>query len=157
MEYMTIYEVLQEAKRQWGIETVQAIKNKINEEGLIWQNTLLNSIGLNQDDTLDGNITFKMTDYGKFLDEGVNGITNNLGSQFSYRGNWRGMGAAIKPWADSKGLNPWAVAKSIQSKGLQPRRFFNSVIESRLPDLSTKLEVAYTTYLNDMINRQQKP
>ena len=154
---MTIYEVLQEAKRQWGIETVQAIKNKINEEGLIWQNNLINSIGLNQDDTLDGNITFKMFDYGKFLDEGVNGLTNNFGSQFSYRGNVKGMGAALKPWADSKGINAWAVANSLQSKGLQPRRFFNSVIESRLPDLATKIEQAYTLYLNNAINAQQRP
>jgi hypothetical protein len=154
---MTIYEVLQEAKRQWGIETVQAIKNKINEEGLIWQNNLINSIGLNQDDTLDGNITFKMIDYGKFLDEGVNGLTNNFGSQFSYRGNVKGMGAALKPWADSKGINAWAVANSLQSKGLQPRRFFNSVIESRLPDLATKIEQAYTLYLNNAINAQQRP
>jgi hypothetical protein len=154
---MTIYEVLQDAKRQWGIETVQAIKNALTESGSIWQGTLLDSIGLNQDDTLDGNITFKMEEYGKFIDEGVNGSETSWGSEFSFRGNWKGTGAAIKPWADSKGLNAWAVAKSIQKRGIEPRRFFKSVIETRLPNLGEKIGEAYTTYLNDTINRQQNP
>jgi hypothetical protein len=154
---MTIYEVIQDAKRQWGIETVNAIKKKIEQEDLIFQRTLLDSIGLNQDDTLDGNITFKMTDYGKFLDEGVNGTENQFGSQFSFQGNWRGTGAAIQDWATSKGLNPWATAKSIQKKGIEPRKFFNSVIETRLPQLALDIEAAYATYLNNIINNQQRP
>jgi hypothetical protein len=153
---MTIYEILQEAKRQWGAETVEAIKLKINEGDIIWQSTLLNSIRFEQDDSLDGEIDFKMTEYGKFIDEGVNGTSNSVGSQFTFRGNWKGTALAIKPWADSKGINPYAVAKSIQKSGIKPRRFFNSVIESRLPDLATKLEIAYTTYLNDTINKAQQ-
>jgi hypothetical protein len=153
---MTIYEILQEAKRQWGAETVEAIKLKINEGDIIWQSTLLNSIRFQQDDSLDGEIDFKMTEYGKFIDEGVNGTSNSVGSQFTFRGNWKGTALAIKPWADSKGINPYAVAKSIQKSGIKPRRFFNSVIESRLPDLATKLEIAYTTYLNDAINKAQQ-
>jgi hypothetical protein len=150
---MTIYEILQEAKRQWGAETVEAIKLKINDGDIIWQSTLLNSIRFEQDGTLDGEIEFKMTEYGKFIDEGVNGTSTSVGSQFSFRGKWKGTAEAIKPWADSKGINPYAVAKSIQKEGIKPRRFFNSVIESRLPDLATNLEVAYTTYLNETINK----
>ncbi len=147
--------LLQQAKAQWGIETVQAIRNKINEEGLIWQSNLVNSIGFEQDDTLDGNINFKMIEYGKFLDEGVNGTLTNVGSQFSFKGNWKGTALAIKQWADSKNLNNWALGHSIQKKGIQPRRFFNSVVESRIPALGIKLEQAYTQYLNAAINRQQ--
>lgn len=150
---MTIYEILQEAKRQWGAETVEAIKLKINDGDIIWQSNLLNSIRFEQDGTLDGEIQFKMTEYGKFIDEGVNGTSNSVGSQFSFQGKWKGTAEAIKPWADSKGINPYAVAKSIQKEGIKPRRFFNSVIESRLPDLATNLEVAYTTYLNETINK----
>ena len=149
--------LLLQAKAQWGIETVQAIRNKINEEGLIWQSNLVNSIGFSQDDTLDGNISFKMTDYGKFLDEGVNGTLTNVGSQFSFKGNWKGTAIAIKEWADSKNLNNWALGHSIQKKGIQPRRFFNSVIESRLSNLEINLDTAYRTYLNNMINNQLNP
>jgi len=149
--------LLQQAKAQWGIETVQAIKNKINEDNIIYQSNLLNSIGFTQDDTLDGNITFNMAEYGKFIDEGVNGTAQSQGSQFSFKGNYKGTAIAIKQWADSKGLNNWAVAHSIQKKGIQPRRFFNSVVESRLPNLAEKLGEAYTQYLNSAINRQQNP
>lgn len=154
---MTLYELLQNAKRQWGIETVEAIKNRIREEDAIFSQTLLDSVGLNQDDTLDGNITFKMVDYGHFLDEGVNGLQNSVGSQFSFRGNWKGTAVALTDWANAKGLNKWAVAQKLQKEGLRPRRFFTSVIEARLPELGPQLELAYTTYLNDMINRQQNP
>lgn len=153
---MTIYELLQDAKRQWGIETVEAIKLRIQEEDAIFSRQLLDSVGLNQDDTLDGNITFKMIDYGHFLDEGVNGTQNNFGSQYSFRGNWKGTAVAITQWANAKGLNNWAVGRKIQKEGLRPRRFFQSVIEARLPELGPKLELAYTTYLNDVINKQQK-
>jgi hypothetical protein len=154
---MTIYELLQEAKRQWGVETVEAIKLEITEKNLIFSRGLIDSIGLNQDDTLDGNITFKMADYGKFLDEGVNGTSVQQGSQYSFRGNWKGTAMALTDWANAKGFNKWALAHKIQRDGLEPRRFFTSVIEQRLPQLGPKLELAYATYLNDMINNQQKP
>lgn len=151
---MTIYEILQEAKREWGAETVEAIKLKINEDDIIFQSVLLNSIAFKQDTTLDGEINFDMAKpYGKFIDEGVNGTSVSVGSEFSFRGKWKGTALAIKPWADAKGLNPYAVARKIQRDGIKPRRFFGSVIESRLPDLAKKLEAAYTTYLNDAINK----
>lgn len=152
-----LIQLLQQAKAEWGIETVQAIRNKINEIGLIWQSNLVNSIGFEQDDTLDGNITFKMEEYGKFLDEGVNGLEVTHNSQFSFKGNWKGTAVAIKEWAASKNLNNWALGHSIQKKGITPRRFFNSVIESRLPNLATNLDVAYRTYLDNLINNQQRP
>jgi hypothetical protein len=149
--------ILQQVKANWGIETVNAIKTKIQQEQIIWNGELLDSINYVQDETLDGNITFKMTEYGKFIDEGVNGLNNSVGSQYSYRGNVAGMGAALKPWADSKGLNPWAVAWTLQKEGLQPRRFFNDVIAVRLESLAKDLEKAYVTYLNSTINKQQNP
>ena len=149
---MTIYEILQEAKRKWGSETVEAIKKKIADDDIIWQSNLFNSIRFEQDDTLDGEIDFKMTDYGRFIDEGVNGTSISQNSQFSFKGKWKGTAEAIIPWADSKGLNPYAVARKIQRDGIKPRRFFKDVIESRLPDLATELQNAYTTYLNATIN-----
>jgi len=149
--------ILQGAKADWGRETVEAIKLKIQRDGVVFSSDLLNSIGFNQDDTLDGNITFKMSDYGKFVDEGVNGTSTNVGSQFSFKGNYKGTAVAIKQWADSKGLNNWALGHSIQKKGIKPRRFFKDVIATRLPDFETNLVGAYNEYLNSQINRQQNP
>jgi hypothetical protein len=146
--------LLQQVKARWGVETVNAIKARIEAENAIFSSDLLNSITATPDETLDGNISFKMTDYGKFIDEGVNGLQQSQGSEYSFRGNWKGTAAAIEPWATAKGLNPWAVARSIQDKGITPRRFFKSVIEARLDDLALDLEQAYQTYLDEQINNR---
>lgn len=149
--------LLQQVKLEWGIETVNAIKARIQEEQAIYEGTLLDSITIQQEENLDGNISFKMTEYGKFIDEGVNGLLQSQGSQYSFRGNWKGTALAIQSWARAKGLNEWSTARSIQDKGITPRRFFKSVIENRLPQLARDLEVAYTTYLEQQINNQQRP
>jgi hypothetical protein len=100
-----------------------------------------------------------MKEYGEFLDEGVNGDPQ-LGSRsayttpYQYRGNWKGMGFALTKWADSKGLNPYAVAWTLQRDGLKPRRFFKSVIESRADDLATAIGTAYNDYLSGLLGNQ---
>lgn len=149
--------LLQQVKRDWGIETVAAIQRAIESEGAQFSNELFNSITYVQEDTLDGDITFKMADYGRFVDEGVNGLLTTWNSPYSFRGNWAGTAAAIQDWAQAKGLNQWSLGRSIQNKGIKPRKFFKSVIENRLPDLATQLELAYTNYITSTINRQQKP
>lgn len=149
--------LLQKVKAEWGLETVNAIKAKIQQEEAIFSSELLNSIGFTQDDSLDGNISFKMIDYGKFIDEGVNGLQQGQGSEYTFKGNWKGTALAIEPWATAKGLNMWALGRSIQDKGIRPRRFFNSVIEARLQNLATDIEQAYLTYLEEQINNAQRP
>jgi hypothetical protein len=94
-----------------------------------------------------------MKEYGEFLDEGVNGTRSAYATQYQYRGNWKGMGFALTKWADSKGLNPYAVAWSLQEKGLKPRRFFKSVIESRVDDLALLIEKSYNDYLNGLMGK----
>ena len=143
--------ILNLAKKQWGIETVQAIIRKIEQENLIWEGNLKNSIRFKQEE--NGDITFLMKEYGEYLDEGVNGTRSAYATQYQYRGNWKGMGFALTKWADSKGINPYAVAWTLQRDGLKPRRFFKSVIESRAEDLVRSLETAYNDYLSASLNR----
>lgn len=152
-----LIQILREVKLNWGIETVRAIQRAIEAENAIFTNELFNSITVAQNPDLDGDVTFGMTDYGKFIDEGVNGLLQDWGSAYSFRGQWKGTAVAIETWANSKGLNQWALGRSIQDKGIKPRKFFTSVIESRMDVLATDLEAAYTNYLNDAINRQQRP
>jgi len=143
--------ILNLAKKQWGIETVQAIIKKIEQENIIWEGNLKNSIRFKQQD--NGDITFLMKEYGEFLDEGVNGTRSAYATQYQYRGNWKGMGFALTKWADSKGLNPYAVAWTLQRDGLKPRRFFKSVIESRVDDLALLIEKSYNDYLNGLMGK----
>jgi hypothetical protein len=147
--------ILLEVKSNWGMETVEAIKRKIEEEDAIFTSELRSSITFTQDTTLDGDVNFIMADYGKFIDEGVNGLITSWSSQYSFKGNWRGTAMAVGDWAQAKGLNKWALGHSIQNKGIRPRKFFYTVIESRLPNLAQDLEAAYTAYLEAQINRQQ--
>ena len=152
--------ILQAAKADWGRETVEAIKLKIQRDGVVFSSDLLNSIAFTQDNSLDGNILFSMKDYGKFIDEGVNGRQSAFTTPYQFSGKpekIRGMGGALKNWADAKGLNAWAVANTLQKFGLKPRRFFKDVIATRLPDFETNLIAAYNEYLTSQINRQQNP
>ena len=149
---MTIEQILKNVQKQWGIETVQAIINKIQQDDIVWNGNLKNSIRFKQQD--NGDITFLMKEYGEYLDEGVNGTRSAYATQYQYRGNWKGMGFALTKWADSKGLNPYAVAWSLQEKGLKPRRFFKSVIESRAGDLADAIGTAYNDYLSNALTGQ---
>lgn len=153
---MTIEEVLRQAKLEWGFETVEAIKTKIREIDLIDKGELLNSVRSEQEDNLDGNISFKMIDYGKFQDLGVNPEGLALyQTPYGFNGNWKGMAFYLTEWSTAKGLNPYAVAYTIQNfDGIKPKKFFNDVIKSRVNvELVKKLEDAYITYLNNQLNQ----
>ena len=139
--------LLKQIKDQWGRETVAAILRTMDTKrnSLNFNGTLRKSISYEQDKSLDGDISFFMADYGHFLDKGVNGTRSAFSTPFSFSGDKdkiRKMGGALKPWADAKGLNPWALAYSLQRKGIEPRRFFDSVVETRIGILGESLTQA---------------
>jgi hypothetical protein len=147
--------IIESVEEQWGIETVKAIKNKIKQEKLIWSSRLYNSVGMTyQDSELD----IFMDDYGHFQDDGVKSSygrgTSDTGLQF--RGNWKGMAFHLKRWADSKGLNAYAVAYSIQNKGIKPKRFFTTVIEDRVPILGDSINKAIGDFMDAQTNRSNE-
>jgi len=149
---MNLEELLKSVQDKWGRETVNAILKKIDEQDIKWDGTLRRSISYEQ--APDGNITFLMADYGQFQDQGVNGVSNNRQSTFSFRiTSIGGVAHFIKPWANSKGLNNWAVARSIVRKGIKPRPFFNDVIEARLNTLGLDIEQAMVQYMEDQIRK----
>lgn len=153
---MTIDEILKEVEINWGKETVEAIKKKIDEENVIYSGNLKTSVRYETGDSV-GNIQIKMDDYGKFQDLGVNPVGGALyETEFIFKGNWQGTALALQEWASSKGLNEWAVARKIQYQtGLEPKKFYTSVLESRLPVLGEALMKAYQDYLDSSINRTQ--
>lgn len=145
--------IIKSVKDKWGAETVQAILNEIDKQDIKWNGNLRRSISYEQDPGLDGDISIFMADYGQFQDEGVNGLNLNRGSKFNFRiTSIGGVAYHIKPWADSKGLDNWAVARSIVRKGIKPRPFFTSVIEKRIESLGLDIEQALTDYLNRTID-----
>jgi hypothetical protein len=155
MNEQQLIELINSVKDRWGRETVAAIIQKIREENLVFNGTLERSISYEQDAA--GEISFFMADYGVYQDQGVNGTEGQVGSQFQFKGNWKGTAFHLKEWATAKNLNPYAVAKSIQKKGIQPKKFFTSVVESRLNVLGESINQSITDYMTMLINRQQTP
>ena len=147
-------DIILQAQRLWGDETVKAIKKKIQKENVIWKSQLYNSIGYDFD-TNKGEFDFYMEDYGVFQDDGVKSSygrgTSDAGYQF--RGNWQGMAFHLKQWARSKNINPYAAAYSIQNKGIKPKRFFNDVIEHRLDLLPKAINTAITKHMDAQVER----
>jgi hypothetical protein len=138
---------------QWGQGTVQAILKEIDRYPIKWRGTLRRSISYQIGDVAgEDAISFNMADYGEFVDKGVNGIFQNRGSKYNFRiSSIGGVAYHVKPWADSKGLNNWAVARSIVRKGFKPRPFFDSVIQARFPKLQEDLTQAYQSYLDSQV------
>jgi len=148
---MDLKTIIEEASDKWGRETVAAILRRLDSYPIRWNGTLRRSISYEQDGT---DIRFNMADYGSFIDEGVSGTVVKRDTPFSFRGRYKGTAFYIKDWALSKGLNQWAVAKSIQKKGIKPRPFFTSVIESRIPELEPLITQATEDYITSVLQQQ---
>jgi hypothetical protein len=150
-----LIKILRQVKDKWGRETVQAIIRQIDSYPIRFKGTLRRSISYSQDDTIDGNIRFNMADYGQFIDEGVGLFGPN--QKPIPRQSIPGIAFYLKPWAQAKGLNPWAVATNIVKRGgIRPRPFFNTVIEKRVPELGDTIIKTYEDYLDNQINNINK-
>ena len=84
--------------------------------------------------------SFVMADYGDFVDQGVRGAYSNLkapNSPFRFKRNKKISPRHFEGWAKRKGISPFAVARSVWTKGLKPTMFFTKPFEDaflRLPD-----------------------
>lgn len=148
-------DILRKVKDKWGEDTVKAIITKLDSYPVRWKGTLRRSVSYSQDTGVDGDIDFNMADYGQFIDEG----TGLFGPKKIAIPKTKIPGIAfyLKPWAQSKGLNPWAVATNIVKRGgVKPRPFFNNVIEARIESLGEGITEAMNQYLEDQINNLNK-
>lgn len=91
--------------------------------------------------------------YLEYIDQGVNGVgfqqtksnrpdkrfSSNksivTGAPYSFKDKKPPI-KAIKPWADAKGLNPYAVQNSIYKKGIQGIHFFENTIDEEYSKLA---------------------
>lgn len=146
--------LLRQIKDQWGRETVAAIIKKIDSYPIRWKGTLKRSIIYQQDKTPDGDVEFFMADYGQFVDKGVNGLLQKRNSPFNFKQkSITGVAFHVKPWADSKGLNNWAVATNIVKKGFKPRPFFDSVIQARVSVLGEDITQGIANYMEESVKK----
>lgn len=150
---------IQDTLLTWGNEVVDKLKKSLRakiSEGT--SDGLQNSMIVLPIEIGESRFTlmFQSKDYWKFIDKGVSGAGGNkadgsawvnkgAGSPFSYRTKQPPIkrGEGISFWAYAKGLNEWAVAKSVFHSGIKATHFWTDVInKSLVKDLVKRLEKA---------------
>ena len=125
-------------------------------------------------------LSMEMSEYLHYQDEGVQGAGVKLGarkttSRFNKSNNkgkmWKNKAkgsrfafASGKPqtntdsimkkvgaWASSKGLNPFAVAKSVYMQGIPPSRFMTKALEKEFKTLPDEITEAYGLDINKFL------
>lgn len=131
--------LISELELDWQNEIIEAIKKKIQDFPVVDTGDMADSVRAERDGDL---VKFKMVEYGKFQDEGVNPEGLALyQTPFYFQGRWKGTAQAIKSWALARDLNAFAVAYVLQfEKGIKPKRFFKSTIEAMYPQLGERIE-----------------
>lgn len=100
-----------------------------------------------------------MDDYGDFIDKGVEGVGGRRADGSSYRKHRTDgifsfkrhgfappvnrssiSGGSLRQWAQRKGLNEYAVSKSIFHRGIKATHFFSDIVNDKLvSDMVTSL------------------
>ena len=133
---------------KFGKYVIQQARSNLTKGKHNFDKTLYNSLRYNI--TYQGtnfSMAFSMEDYGQFQDKGVRGAggTRKSTSPFNKRNNkgkiWKqkapnspysfkdGKKPSVKHfrrWAESKGLNPFAVRESVFRQGIAPTKFFTT-------------------------------
>jgi hypothetical protein len=83
----------------------------------------------------DPQVSIDGANYAKYLDMGVNGTEVNHNSIFSFGGKMPPI-ASVEDYANSIGASPWAIAKTIQKKGITPTMFISNEVENKIDRLA---------------------
>jgi hypothetical protein len=77
-------------------------------------------------------------DYFKFIESGVNGTEQTWGSPYSFSNKMIPI-STIQGYADARGINVYALQKSIFKKGIRPKDIITSSIDSKLDNFGDDL------------------
>lgn len=89
----------------------------------------------NAGDTLG--LSISMLSYGDFVNKGVNGVKNSVGSIYSFKDKMPPISSF------SQYDNPFAIAKSIYNKGIRPSLFIdNTITDQSVDELANRLAEA---------------
>lgn len=152
----SITDILQRFGDKLQTDLIKSLASK----GKNAQGELSQSITFNVE-TFGTTYVFALTwsDYGAYVDEGVNGLQGNVGSKFSFKSlnpsrpeinslaKWvrkKGFGAfGIDDPAEAKGI-AFGIAKMNRKFGLRPSNFFKDVInDGRVGELEDELNKVF--------------
>lgn len=128
------------------------LQNSIDRNGLNYTSELFQSLTVNPDIVeLDGTIIYTLTYpiHGAFQDEGVNGVNNNVGSEFSFKTlSTGGIRQALETWGQRKfGLQVddakrfgYLAARKKKIFGIKPTYWLRDIInDGRMEQLEQDL------------------
>ena len=101
-------------------------------------------------------LSFFMLEYGAYIDEGVQGAYSNKkapNSRFRYKRNKPLHGDMFKDWAKRKGINEWAVARSVWTKGMKPSLFFTKPFENAFKNLPNEVVDAFALEIDELLEQ----
>jgi hypothetical protein len=153
---------------KFGKYVIQQARTNLTKGKHNFNKTLYNSLRYSVYYSNDKfSMSFFMEDYGEFQDKGVKGAggTRKTTSAFNRRNNkgkiWRQKApnspfrykdkkppvSAFKDWAQSKGLNPYAVRESVYRQGIPATKFFstpfNIAINKLPPDIANAIKNSF--------------
>lgn len=157
---------------KFGKYVVQQARTNLTKGKHNFDKTLYNSLRYDIFYSNDKfSLTFYMEDYGDFQDLGVRGAggtrkttsafkrTNNKGkiwkqkapdSPFSFKEDKKPSVKHFKAWAESKGLNPYAVRESVFRQGIPATKFFSTPFKLGFNKLPPEIVQAFELTKEDL-------
>jgi hypothetical protein len=138
--------------KKYGASVVAEMKTRLQNQNKVASGKLLKSLKYDLSETLKTiELNFYADDYYKFVDKGVNGYAQRVGSPFSFKPkDGRGTGQslmipALKKWCRIKGIpegKAFAIRRNIWKFGIAPTQFFTIATTRRQKQLTKQIEEA---------------
>lgn len=152
---------------KYANEVEQEIESRLFSHKKIASGKLYDSIHYEIKETgLKISLTFKMADYGKYVDKGVNGYDNKVGSQYSFKPkDGKGTGkksafiTALQRWCVIKGLPKnaaYPIRKKIWKMGIPPTNFFTLPTKRRVKQLEQGIKKNMALDIEESLQRDLK-
>jgi len=102
-------------------------------------------------------LSFSMEEYGDYQDRGVKGAANFKSHKMARYTPYKYKDKMpptkdLKKWSRSKGLNEFAVARSIYQKGIPQTLFFTRAFEGQFDNLPETILEVFGNNIDEMIN-----
>jgi hypothetical protein len=164
-------ELLDSVLTKFAKFVIQQSRTNLTKGKHNFDKTLYNSLSYNLSVGENSfSLSFDMEDYGEFQDKGVKGAggTRKTTSAFNRRNNkgkiWKQKApdspfqfknkkppiSAFKQWAESKGLNPYAVRESVYRQGIPATKFFSTPFRLGFNKLPSEIVEAFRLTQDDL-------
>lgn len=153
---------------KYGASVVAEMKTRLQNHGKVASGKLIKSLKHDIKETMQNlELNFYAEDYYKFVDKGVNGYANRVGSPYSFKPkNGKGTGKsklipALKKWLRDKGQpesGAFRIRRIIWRYGIAPTQFWSISTNRRQKQLNKQIEQAqakdYQAWLNSLAKKE---